>query len=65
MVELAWLWLRWQPATRLAKWFQERSGAARGRARKVLITAVARRLAVDLWRYLAAGVVPEGATAAA
>ena len=65
MVELAWLWLRWQPATRLAKWFQERSGAARGRARKVLITAVARRLAVDLWRDLAAGVVPEGATAAA
>jgi transposase len=65
MVELAWLWLRWQPATRLAKWFQERSGAARGRARKVLITAVARRLAVDLWRYLAGGVVPEGAIAAA
>ena len=65
MVELAWLWLRWQPATRLAEWFQERSGAARGRARKVLITAVARRLAVELWRYLAAGVVPEGAIAAA
>ena len=33
--------------------------------RKVLITAVARRLAVELWRYLAAGVVPEGAIAAA
>ena len=52
MVELAWLWLRWQPATRLTRWFHERSGAARGRARKVLITAVARRLAVDLWRYV-------------
>jgi len=65
MVELAWLWLRWQPATRLAKWFHERTGAARGATRKVLITAVARRLAVDLWRYLVAGVVPEGANAAA
>jgi transposase len=30
-------------------------------ARKIGIVAVARRLVIDLWRYLDAGVVPEGA----
>ena len=31
------------------------------RARKIGIVAVARRLVIDLWRYLDAGVIPEGA----
>ena len=31
------------------------------RARKIGIVAVARRLVIDLWRYLDAGVVPDGA----
>jgi transposase len=31
------------------------------RARKIGIVAVARRLMIDLWRYLEAGVIPEGA----
>ena len=30
-------------------------------ARKIGIVAVARRLVIDLWRYLDAGVIPEGA----
>jgi transposase len=30
-------------------------------ARKIGIVAVARRLVIDLWRYLDAGVIPKGA----
>ncbi|HYI85097.1 MAG TPA: transposase, partial [Acetobacteraceae bacterium] len=31
MVELAWLWLRYQPGSALARWFAGRVGAVRGR----------------------------------
>ena len=63
MIELAWLWLwlRYQPESRLARWFHERVGPARGRIRKISAVALARKLLVDLWRYLTTGVVPEGA----
>jgi transposase len=60
-IELAWIWLRRQPNSRLARWYTERFGAAGGRARRVGIVAVARRLLIDLWRFLDGGVVPEGA----
>jgi transposase len=33
--------------------------------RKVAIVAVARKLAVALWKYLAQGIVPEGAVLSA
>jgi transposase len=60
-VELAWLWLRYQPESRLARWFHERVGEARGRFKRIMIVALARKLMVALWRYLATGIVPEGA----
>src|SRR5271166_3098167 len=61
MVELAWLWLRYQPDSALARWFAERVGSARGRIRKITAVALARKLLVALWRYLTTGLVPEGA----
>jgi transposase len=61
MIELAWLWLRYQPDSGLARWFHERVGPARGRVRKINAVALARKLLVALWRYLTTGVVPEGA----
>ncbi|MGH1571780.1 transposase [Methylobacterium sp. P31] len=61
MVELAWLWLRYQPGSGLALWFVERVGTGRGRIRKITAVALARKLLVALWRYLATGLVPEGA----
>lgn len=60
-IELAWLWLQYQPGSRLSRWFQDRVGAAKGRVRRILVVALARKLVVALWRYLDAGVVPEGA----
>ena len=61
MIELAWLWLRWQPDSALSIWFCRRVGQAKGRARKIAIVALARKLLVALWRYAMDGVVPEGA----
>lgn len=61
MVELAWLWLRYQPCSALARWFRERSQGGNPRLKRVLIVALGRKLLVALWRYLKEGLVPEGA----
>ncbi len=61
LVELAWLWLRYQPDSQLAAWFRHRTGLAGGRMRKVMIVALARKLLVALWRFCRDGVLPEGA----
>ncbi len=62
VVELAWLWLRYQPDSTLSRWFAERLGRAGGRMRKVLIVALARKLLIALWRYAVQGLVPDGST---
>jgi transposase len=61
MIELAWLWLRHQPDSKLSRWFCERVRAEGGRNRRTSIVALARKLLVALWRFLAHGQVPEGA----
>jgi transposase len=61
MVELAWLWVRYQPDSRLARWFVARAQGAAGRIRRIAIVALARKLLVSLWRYLTQGLVPDGA----
>jgi transposase len=61
MLQLAWLWLRHQPDSTLSRWFHERVGRNGGRFRKTMITALARKLLVALWKYVTAGVVIEGA----
>ena len=59
-IQIAWGWLRFQPGSKLAKWFWERFGHGGKRVRRIGIVAVARRLLIDLWRYLEYGVIPEG-----
>jgi len=61
MIQLAWLWLRYQPQSALSHWFHERISHSGGRAKKVAIVALARKLLVALWKYAASGVVIEGA----
>ncbi len=62
MIELAWLWLRYQPDTALSQWFRARvRGNDTRRYRKITIVAMARKLLIALWRYVTQGVVPEGA----
>jgi transposase len=60
MVELAWCWVRWQPASELSQWYQRRFGSGQ-RLRKVGIVALARKLLIALWRYLERGEIPKGA----
>lgn len=63
LIELAWMWLKYQPGSALAQWFAKRTAgnAQNKRGKRIAIVAVARRLAIALWRYLDAGVLPEGA----
>ncbi|MGH8577581.1 MAG: IS110 family transposase [Gammaproteobacteria bacterium] len=61
-IELAWLWLRHQPDSVLTHWFYARlAGTTSRRLKRILIVALARKLVVALWRYLTAGLLPEGA----
>ena len=60
MVQLAWLWLRYQPESALAAWFRTRVGALQGRTRRIAIVAMARKLLIALWRYAETGQVPDG-----
>jgi len=60
-VELAWGWLRHQPRSELALWYQRRFGNGSSRLRRIGIVALARKLMVALWRYLEADVLPAGA----
>jgi transposase len=61
LIQLAWLWLRYQPESGLAQWFRERVGALQGRTRRIAIVAMARKLLISIWRFATLGIVPEGA----
>jgi len=61
MVELAWLWQRYQPDSAQVSWFRERVSGTGRRMRKVMVVGLARKLLIALWRFATQGVVPEGA----
>ncbi len=61
----AWPWCRHQPNSALTQWFRQRTEDQSKRMRCVMIVAVARKLAVALWRYLEHGLTPQGATLSA
>lgn len=61
LIELSWMWLRYQPNSDITLWFQERTQGGGKRNKRVMIVAVARRLSIALWRYLKDGVCPAGA----
>lgn len=60
LIQLAWLWLRYQPESALARWFRDRVGVLAGRTRRIAIVAMARKLLITLWRYVETGVAPDG-----
>ena len=53
--------MQFQPQSALARWYAERWAKGGVRSRKMGIVAVARRLLIDLWRYVERGVIPAGA----
>lgn len=60
LIQLAWLWLRYQPGSALSDWFRGRVGTLQGRTRRIAIMAMARKLLIALWRYVETGVLPDG-----
>jgi hypothetical protein len=45
----------------ITRWFVQRTAGQSGRIRRIMIVAVARKLAIALWRFLEQGLVPQGA----
>jgi transposase len=61
-IEITWGWLRFQPDSELSRWYQHRFGHGSNRMRRTGIVALARRLLIELWRYLETGNPPAGAS---
>lgn len=62
LIELAWRMVFWQPGYRgLKTWNQLRTsgGLKKARRRKMAIVAVARQLAVDIWKWQTGRVTPQ------
>ena len=60
-IEIAWSWLHHQPQSKLSQWYQQRFAEGGSRMRKIGIVALARKLLIELWRFLETGALPEGA----
>lgn len=60
MVQLAWRFLLFQKDSALAQWYRVRTADARGGTRKTMIVALARKLLIALWRFVATGEAPDG-----
>ena len=61
MIELAWLWQRYQPGAAQVSWFRNRVGGTASRMRKVMVVALARKPLIALCRFATQGRVPDGA----
>ena len=61
LVELAWRLIAWQPQSKLVRKWWPILGAARATkgARKKAIVAIARQMAIDLWRWRTGRVTPQ------
>src|SRR5262249_47333913 len=62
MVGLAWGWVHWQTDSQLRRGGTESFGHGSARLRKLGIVALARKLLIALWRLVAHGELPQGAT---
>ena len=60
-IEIAWGWLRFQPASALTQWYEQRFGHGSSGLRRIGIVALTRKLLIALWRFVETGVLPEGA----
>ncbi len=60
LIEVAWLWQKHQPASPLSHWYLQKTAGQSSRMRRIMLIAMARKLAISLWRYVETGLVPEG-----
>jgi len=64
LIEIAWLWRKYQSDSALARWYAAKAGGQSPRIRRIMLVALARKLAIALWRYVETGLIPEGAVIA-
>jgi transposase len=60
-IEIAWGWLRYQPDSELSRWYMRRFAGGSSRVRRIGIVALARKLLIELWKYLETDTPPAGA----
>jgi transposase len=60
LIQLAWRFLRFQRDSALAQWYRARTEGPQGARKTTMITALARKLLLALWRMVTTGTVPEG-----
>src|SRR5258708_26335350 len=60
LIEVAWLWQKYQPASPLSHWYIQRTAGQSSRIRRIMLIALARKLAISLWRYVETALVPDG-----
>jgi transposase len=60
LIEVAWLWQKYQPASPLSNWYIQKTTGQSSRIRRIMLIALARKLAISLWRYVETGLVPQG-----
>lgn len=65
MVEVAWMWIRYQPLSELSLWYRRRFDSGGKRLRRIGIVALARKLLIALWRYVEFDELPAGAVTSA
>ena len=51
---------KYQPASPLSHWYIQRTAGQSSRIRRIMLIALARKLAISLWHYVETGLVPEG-----
>lgn len=60
LIQMAWRFVRFQSECGLVKWFAQRTAGGSPKVRKTMIVALARKLAIALWRMATTGQIPEG-----
>ena len=60
MIQLAWRFLMFQKNSALAQWYKARTEGPNGARKTTMIVALARKLLIELWRFVTTGKVPEG-----
>jgi transposase len=60
LIEVAWGWRHYQPESQLSRWYAAKTSGQSPRIRRIMLVAMARKLAVTLWHYVETGLVPEG-----
>src|ERR687897_925128 len=60
LIQLAWRFLRFQKDSAVVQWYRARTQAPEGARKTTMITALARKVRMALWRMVITGPVPEG-----